>query len=203
MPLHGRQDKKEPRRSLPRLLGSPCILQGRADGMYRKALRCPRCLSPWLGARRRLGRTWACGSCGCPCRCDTSPLCLPAAQRHGVSHGTLPLPARRAQPPPAPQRRSTPHGWTDGWTAGTAPGVPPARPGALSRCQEFGTVTCNQSAAPATFLHFNSKAGIWANSPSSKNLRSSKNLNSSCLWCCGEGMYTMKTIRSTSLPFFH
>lgn len=74
-----------PRRSLPLLLGSPCILQGRADGMYQKALQFPCCLSPWLGARTRRDQTWACGSCGSPFHCDTSPLYL-TAQRHGIIH---------------------------------------------------------------------------------------------------------------------
>lgn len=72
-----------PRRSLPQLLGSPCILQGRADGMYRKASRFPCCLCPWLGVRTRPDRTWACGSCGSPSRCDTSPLYL--QHRHTAS----------------------------------------------------------------------------------------------------------------------
>lgn len=78
---------RRPRRSLPRLLGSPCILQERADGMYRKALRFPCCLSPWLGARTPLDQTWACGSCGSPCRCDTSPLYL-TAQKTGQQRYT-------------------------------------------------------------------------------------------------------------------
>lgn len=70
-----------PRRSLPRLLGSPCILQERADGMYRKALQFPCCLSPWLGVRTHRDQTWACGSCGSPSRCDTNPLYLATQKR--------------------------------------------------------------------------------------------------------------------------
>lgn len=72
------------RRSLPQLLGSPCILQERADGMYQKALWFPCCLFPWLGVKTHLDQTWACGSCGSPFHYDTSPLYLTDQHRNNI-----------------------------------------------------------------------------------------------------------------------
>ena len=82
-----------------------------------------------------------------------------------------------------------------GWRASeTVPAHSTA--GTRSQRKEFWTVTHNQSIASPIFLHLKGKAGICANSSSSKPR------NSLRVWCCERGMYATKTICSTSWPFF-
>lgn len=193
-----------PRRSLPRLLGSPCILQEQADGMYQKALWFPCCLSPWLGARTPLDQTWACGSCGSPFHCDTSPLYLtPQTDNTGIA---LNHPFSRINVYTAPFLKVT-------FAQLTVLVHPPALKTEVHvdwRASEMAPVLKSNTWARSYEQLHATKAPplqfsfIWKGKMAFVlTSSSSKNLNSLPFWCCERGMYAMKAICSNSLEFFH